>query len=673
MTRPRIDFTSDERSIRRLRRHSTQNKYMETFLKPRVEEEPADDTFAIFLKKCYVDVSEDESSGFQVLSNNNTSDSDPQLEKFFRCLKKSRNSYVLDTLKADGTSLLLRYENDDLSPHQFKHNTSQNGMVAREAKAGMPHHLSVTAKRTIVGSAGLSSFRGGKSSGKIDGPEVLWTSPELFEEGYYFYLMKMLQGNSGELGFSQDSENHNEAEVAANVTQVASRNHALASNYHSVQVFDKRHEKRPRLSQNLDHVVNKTMTAEVTDEATGKHTSGMYNYLRQKLDKKQEKRSSQYLDLENCVQMTKTEKVTQEATGLHTSNYGKGKAHRFHQDVETVGRKSVVPKVVQQATDTDVHLSEAPDYIQGKRRRVSWDSEKATKRTATNKVTQEATGLHVSNAKKCESYRLTKDFEPGGRSVPPKVGQEATSTDVHFKETLDDEQRKRSRRSGYSEKATKSTAVGTATREATGIHRLHANPSSRMKAHPNNHHQLGNGFSGTESELGGLVDDSYQDFLNGLSGCEGRQIFHSCDGQVVTYEKCSSDSDSNSDSVIIIGDSEKDLKNSKYSSFVPRNIDWEDWDHDERRIGSDSTFRKELKSLLSKPYNKKEHDSLMEEVRQRKPLQRYRDLRGGRVATYELEILGQSYLDRHENEIDGKADGCFPHHTPCIFTCKITC
>ncbi|KZV23189.1 hypothetical protein F511_05028 [Dorcoceras hygrometricum] len=60
-----------------------------------------------------------------------------------------------------------------------------------------------------------------------------------------------------------------------------------------------------------------------------------------------------------------------------------------------------------------------------------------------------------------------------------------------------------------------------------------------------------------------------------------------------------------------------------------------------------SMFRQELVSVLRKPYDKEEHNKLLQDVKIRKREDRHMDLRGGRERSCSTGKVGKSYLDRY--------------------------
>lgn len=59
-----------------------------------------------------------------------------------------------------------------------------------------------------------------------------------------------------------------------------------------------------------------------------------------------------------------------------------------------------------------------------------------------------------------------------------------------------------------------------------------------------------------------------------------------------------------------------------------------------------SRFRKELVAFLRKPYDKEEHNKLLQDIKIRKPEDRHMDLRGGRERSCSTAKVGKSYMDR---------------------------
>ncbi|KAI5671210.1 hypothetical protein M9H77_11574 [Catharanthus roseus] len=60
-----------------------------------------------------------------------------------------------------------------------------------------------------------------------------------------------------------------------------------------------------------------------------------------------------------------------------------------------------------------------------------------------------------------------------------------------------------------------------------------------------------------------------------------------------------------------------------------------------------SNFRVQILEILRKPYDKEEHERLMQEITKRKPQHKHRDLRSGGVKFYPSDKMGKSLLDHH--------------------------
>ncbi|KAI5641431.1 hypothetical protein M9H77_00430 [Catharanthus roseus] len=60
-----------------------------------------------------------------------------------------------------------------------------------------------------------------------------------------------------------------------------------------------------------------------------------------------------------------------------------------------------------------------------------------------------------------------------------------------------------------------------------------------------------------------------------------------------------------------------------------------------------SNFRVQILEILRKPYDKEEHERLMQEVTKRKPQFKHRDLRSGGVKFFPSDKMGKSLLDHH--------------------------
>ncbi|CAM8878211.1 unnamed protein product [Rhodiola kirilowii] len=602
-----FDCANDERSLRRLRRHSALSKYdgnvndeksrkrrtcnsaenrYECSLPNHREEEERDENYAAYLGFF---AGEDKGSGFQNVDDNISSDTDVQFTKFLSCLKPYKNSYVLNLVKADGTSKLLTYEDDDMTSDQLRHNTSRNATGAQEEKGEMLHHISenmldnrngkglksTNETSKTVSRLGTKHRMGMENARYSSHGDSLIADPEItplepvgteshmgsIDDSYKFFLM-----HEKKIMYSQDSKKCSIRSEAGNATKEKLIKRTLGSNVFSGNMFDGKQGKRPRLSQDSGNGAHKTMDANVTQKALAGHKSGTTGNARQKVDNRQGGTNRHSRDLENGVKRT----IVGEVMGLRASNDKQGKRCGLSDDSKTVGRSSRAPKVTQEATGATVHLAETPDNKQGKKRRLSGDSKKATKKASADNVTEEAAGLHTSHGKQ----------------------------------------------------------------------------SSGMKSRPKNHHQPGSGFKGSQLKFGGnVVDDSYKALLSGLREHKGQLIFQSVDGKVVIYEKdwnkeCSTDSYSDSDSVIIID--KKDFNKPRKSSF-------KDMELAKSQTRNDSSFRNDLMNILSKPYDQDEYESLMEEASKRRPLERHGELRWGRKRICELELVGKSHLDHYKD------------------------
>ena len=81
-------------------------------------------------------------------------------------------------------------------------------------------------------------------------------------------------------------------------------------------------------------------------------------------------------------------------------------------------------------------------------------------------------------------------------------------------------------------------------------------------------------------------------------------------------------------------------------------LDVEKWWH-ENKVSSQerSEFREKLMEILKRPFCEKEYENLLEEISNRKPVQRHKDLRG-RIKIYKEKRPGKSFLDHHVGKID---------------------
>lgn len=86
-----------------------------------------------------------------------------------------------------------------------------------------------------------------------------------------------------------------------------------------------------------------------------------------------------------------------------------------------------------------------------------------------------------------------------------------------------------------------------------------------------------------------------------------------------------------------------------------------------------SRFRKELVAVLRKPYDKEEHNKLLQDIKIRKPEDRHMDLRGGRERSCATAKVGKSYIDRFPGQLMNFNSGLSPLTLPCLlnFSCLI--
>lgn len=59
-------------------------------------------------------------------------------------------------------------------------------------------------------------------------------------------------------------------------------------------------------------------------------------------------------------------------------------------------------------------------------------------------------------------------------------------------------------------------------------------------------------------------------------------------------------------------------------------------------------FRENIMRVLTKPYDKKEHQKLLEDITVQKAQLKHIDLRSGRVRFIESDKIGKSYLEYHK-------------------------
>lgn len=543
--------SNNDRSLRRLRPKSVK---MECGCNHKRKRQQVDDTYAHYLNFY---ASEFGSGGFDDTDCVNADD-DLQYSKFLSFLKPYRTSYVLDLVEVDGALKSFAYEDDGITSDLPKHDANQNAICGQERNGGMLRHFVKILPDSGNGKDSKFANEPSKTHGRSPmkdkiGRENAGQKKSLFgspdsrslksvttdsqkqsiDVSYQFYLVQCLEGKQAEkLSCVHDSQKRNIQSVAAK---------AILSTLRT------RQGKKRRLSQDSGEGMNTTMDANVSKGVNGDRYLGMSGHVRPKLESKQGGKPRHCRNLRSSSQKTITDKAIQKHAGMQPPNDKQLKKHRRAVDHENNDRRSVAPKVEQEAIAA-VPLRKIPGDKLVKNHRFSGSSEQTTKRTLTDSVAKDPSGLHALNA--CQS---------SGKKSCPKI---------------------------------------------------HSQPGSVL------------GFDGQ-------INDSYGFFLNNLTLYDSKPVFRSKEGRVATYEQDMkfTDSDSDSDAVMIIGDSE----------------------NGKRQISKQTSYKKKLMSILLKPYDKKEYKSLMERANERKPLEGYRDMRGGRNGTYELESLGKSYLDHYKD------------------------
>ncbi|XP_057974733.1 uncharacterized protein LOC131162363 isoform X3 [Malania oleifera] len=151
----------------------------------------------------------------------------------------------------------------------------------------------------------------------------------------------------------------------------------------------------------------------------------------------------------------------------------------------------------------------------------------------------------------------------------------------------------------------------------------------------------------------GLVDESYQVFLNYLRWEGGSLVFVHEDDKPLIYEE--DDGKSSFDSEVLAADTAPYCSERKYTPFAEVDEVCCIKTH-ERDVSS--LFRDNLMVVLRKPYDPREYDELLQHASLRKPLERFRDLRG-RIKPYSAESCSKSYLDHHR-DLAKEIDSCQP-------------
>ncbi|RVW51116.1 hypothetical protein CK203_078146 [Vitis vinifera] len=134
------------------------------------------------------------------------------------------------------------------------------------------------------------------------------------------------------------------------------------------------------------------------------------------------------------------------------------------------------------------------------------------------------------------------------------------------------------------------------------------------------------------------IDESYKTFLECIKEDGKYLVFVNKHGKRVKYEE---DEESESESEILAADSDPCITSKLFDSSRIKN----------RNRTGHSQFRDNLMVILKKPYDQLEYEELLQEIIQRKPLERHRDLRG-RIKSYSVEICSKSYLDHHTGKLD---------------------
>lgn len=153
------------------------------------------------------------------------------------------------------------------------------------------------------------------------------------------------------------------------------------------------------------------------------------------------------------------------------------------------------------------------------------------------------------------------------------------------------------------------------------------------------------------------IDGCYQFFLNGIEK-EGDCVVFVHGGERVRYED--DDIDCDSDSEILMWDHDPYLSQGNNNPYVPAKVNASIDEEDSKK--EISLFRRKVMSILKRPYDAKEYEDLLREVKARKCMKVHRELR--RPKSVSVDRSSKSYLDHHQ-DLKRKIDAV-QHNRPTV-------
>ncbi|KAA8538394.1 hypothetical protein F0562_028060 [Nyssa sinensis] len=152
--------------------------------------------------------------------------------------------------------------------------------------------------------------------------------------------------------------------------------------------------------------------------------------------------------------------------------------------------------------------------------------------------------------------------------------------------------------------------------------------------------------------VGGMMDESYLEFLTCIKQESNCVVLVTKDGKRVKYEE--DDVENSSDLEVLVTDNAPYCGEGNYNPFVTSRAYDSSMDGDGRQYSGNpnksnhSQFRENVMNFLRRPYNHKEYEDLLKEINDQKPIERRRELRGG-IKSYSANECGKSYLDHHRD------------------------
>ncbi|KAK3016028.1 hypothetical protein RJ639_005288 [Escallonia herrerae] len=149
------------------------------------------------------------------------------------------------------------------------------------------------------------------------------------------------------------------------------------------------------------------------------------------------------------------------------------------------------------------------------------------------------------------------------------------------------------------------------------------------------------------------VDSSYRWFLKNMQKEGDHFVLVRSDGKRIVYEE--DDQESSSDSEVLMMDNDPYCCKGDNTPFVhSRVFDASTQTVDQPCIGNPtkhehSQFRENLMGILQRPYNQEELEKLWQEVKEQKPMEGRRNLRGA-IISFRKDEYSKSYLDHYKGK-----------------------